>query len=136
MQKILFDIDYTLFDTDIMRKKVEQNCIDLIGCSLQEFQKAEKAYIKKLTTAVEFTTLGFSMHLAKSLNSDSTQIHKIFTGSKIYQECSYGDVNRTIRKLHNLNYSLGIFSEGDVEFQNQKLDSLNINQYLGTWFLS
>lgn len=124
---VLFDIDHTVFDTNLYRKNLYKNLALEMGVDPHKFsQTAQVAYqnLRKntyyLDPAVFLNTI-----LNKSENStDLKKLESIFWENALYESCIYPDVKQTFKYLNSKNITVGIFSTGDLKHQKIKIDSL------------
>lgn len=123
---LLFDIDYTLFDTDIFRN------ISLIEIATQ-YRLEESAVRQFYATYREGTQapIGINMkhfteHIGKEFGlSPDLLFATVMHTEKLYRNSLYPDTLSTLTLLAK-DYSLGIFSQGYREFQENKLKQCGI----------
>ncbi len=126
---VLFDIDYTIFDTNLFRKNLypllakkigvlyDQKFIFLVKQIEEECKKSLGHYDSKM----------FLSKLVKELNTSIAveDLEKTFWNNKIISDCLYEEVQDVFEKLAEIeNISLAIFSTGEVDFQTQKIAAI------------
>lgn len=124
---ILFDIDYTLFNTDKFR--------DLTYPRLQEILQQEdnphyhekiKHIEKALIATGGYEPVGFGRLLmeALSIKGKNKQLEALFYDEELYKKCLYPEVTLTIELLSKKNFTLGIVSKGEFSFQKRKIQPI------------
>lgn len=126
---LLFDIDYTLFDTDIFRgtslKEIALRC-NLDGKRVREFY-AE--YRKGDQNPAGINMKHFTEQIGKEFNLSPEFLFSIVMDTqKLYLDSLYPDAVATLALLSK-EYPLGIFSQGYREFQENKLRQCGIMPY-------
>jgi len=124
---ILFDIDYTLFDTDKYRKRTYPQLMKLLEQEdvpeyHQKVGKVEKELIQK-----GYESVAFARTLADALliKPERNKLKKIFYNKGLYKNCLYTEVISVLSKLYKKNdFILGIISKGEITFQNRKIESI------------
>lgn len=123
---ILFDIDYTLFDTELFREKLYkeiQNALCSLGIDSKTLAKAQQeAILEVREKAGYFNPKQFSLLLAKKLKLDKAEIiieDAIFTKAN-FRNNYYNEVKAVLKKLGN-SVKFGIFSKGHQVLQREKL---------------
>lgn len=128
---ILFDIDYTLIDTDKLRKLTNEKILKIVKISLQKLEKATEEFANTLKTSKEFSPQKYAQFLAKYFADAAIRkaVNNIFREPGIYQQATYPEVISVFKKLKQI-FRLGIYSEGVKEFQMNKLTLSGIIKYL------
>lgn len=126
---LLFDIDYTLFDTDIFRstslREIALRC-NLDGKRVREFY-AE--YRKGDQNPAGINMKHFAEQIGKEFNLSPTSLFSIVMDTqKLYRDSLYSDVIKILTILSK-EYPLGVFSQGYREFQENKLKQCGIISY-------
>lgn len=129
---ILFDIDRTLLDTDKLKDKIQNERLpELFGVTAQQLEPITNEYLSSLNSTVEFSPRVYTKLLVDKLDKDKQKAAlDIFLNNPIdFQTALFPEVISTLKKLHQKHY-LGIFSEGDLEFQKAKLKQSGIKKFL------
>ncbi len=120
---VLFDIDYTLFNTEEYRKNLystlssnlgyDKNTLDTIGHEIYEVVKKEQGY---------FDPKIFSEQLAFKIGKkeDAATIKEAIWDTKHFSNNLYEETGE-ILKILSKRATIGIFSQGYDEFQRAKL---------------
>jgi len=126
---LLFDIDYTLFNTDIFRR------ISLIEiatrCNLDEsaVRNFYAEYRKGTQAPIGINMKHFSKHIGKEFNLSPDFLFSIIMHThQLYLDSLYPDTIAVLSLLVK-DYHLGIFSQGYRSFQENKLKQCDIISY-------
>lgn len=130
---ILFDIDFTLLDTNLMVENLYMMVSHESGLTKNEVDGYHEKYIATLPHYTNFDFLKFVDLLPIEDNIKNNIQEKYQSSSDIYTK--YPDVDEVLSELKNKGYKLGIFSEGVSRFQETKLKNLHIDQYLEKEYL-
>lgn len=122
---ILFDIDITLIDSDIMDGLVEQRFSEISGTSLNKIKETDAAYFKTIESTKDFDIWEYSSFYGKTFNKNMQTYLDVFLEADIYKKCLYPDTISSLEKLSR-SHTLGIFSEGFDYFQLLKLESAGL----------
>lgn len=123
---ILFDIDYTLFDTALFREKLYKSIANALGYDLKKSSKdIDDMYDEIRTERGYFQPKIFSLQLARKLGreKDAQLIEKAIFAKDNFKNCLYKESIITIEKLSKI-ASVGIFSKGYNSFQRNKIEVL------------
>ena len=125
---ILFDIDYTLFDSRKYREKMFKDLLNKLGHKDSEFflKKVEETYFLSKEKGA-FIPAQFVNRLIKdfNLNYSSKDLEDILWKKKIFVECLYKEAEDVLRLLSkNKNIKIGIFSGGHDVFQRKKIEAI------------
>ncbi len=125
---ILFDIDRTLLDTDEFVNRLNRLVKRVSGLTYQQIRSKLDKYIETLPNVYYFSFVDFVnfLHLPSKHSIDIVREYK--TNRSLYPK--YGDVLPTLSKLKQLEYRVGIFSEGRPDFQKTKLANLDIDDFI------
>ncbi len=124
---IYFDIDSTLFTTNLFKKtKIDPQLEELLGVSLETLQESEKAYFTGLEKGTDFDFHNYCAFIAEKFNdvggsASKEQLEKLFEDQALYEGMVYPDVFPTLQLLQDRGDSIGIFSEGHTDFQTNKI---------------
>lgn len=128
---ILFDIDYTLFDAQIYRKLRDKNIAKHFNLDLSEVTKAGKEYSLSIGDRMNFSAKGLADYLGKKFGIDGSDIlNFVFSEPSHFKGAIYPDVIPAFQNLISQGHTLGIFSEGDIENQQNKLKHTGLLNYL------
>lgn len=129
---ILFDIDNTLIDTNLLRKNFAKKVKDL---HIEEniINKVNRKYINKLVKTSEYNPVKHLYYLKNDINASTWNqlINFFFSDDEFYKNTLYPDVVPTISSLSR-KYILGIFSEGNISFQINKLMKTHIKKFFNS----
>lgn len=125
---ILFDIDYTLFDTDKFRDLTYPKLMQLLEQEdTPEYHTKVKEVEKSLIKKAGYEPVAFAKELMEVLRIQPKheEIEKLFYNEKLYKECLYPEVHEVLLSLSkNPDILLGIVSQGTVSFQERKIASI------------
>lgn len=127
-QIALFDIDYTLFDTDTFIARYKSLLASHLAPMNEKdiAEAAQKAYDKTRSILGYFDSVYYSKEIVTLLNAPiepSELEKKVFTG-QLMKDSLYQETIPVMRKLHELGIVSGIFSTGDAGFQRKKIKPL------------
>lgn len=126
---ILFDIDYTLFNTDKFRDITYPKLMQLLRQEdLPQYHEEVKLIEKDLIKGGGYEPVIFARTLAKALQlqPEYDAISKLFYDEKLYDNCLYPEVKDVLNKLSKKeDFILGIISKGENTFQRRKIASIN-----------
>lgn len=129
---ILFDIDHTLLDTEKLRNKIQNKRLPaLFGITNQELVPITKEYLATLGSSIEFSPRAYCKFLADKLGkSKEKEAIDIFLNNPTdFYNSLFPDVIPTLQELYQKHH-LGIFSEGEPEFQRAKLKQSGVLKFL------
>ncbi len=129
---ILFDIDRTILDTEKMIKMFDNFLLEILdNPNYDEFKKVELDYFKTLANERYFNVPDYAQFLSDRFEKDATDsIVRIFYDSEykhIYSDCIFDESMKILEILEEWN--LGIYSEGTLDFQKNKFESMGIDRY-------
>ncbi len=126
---VLFDIDGVLFDTEKFGKLIRSKFVKILGVNEEELISANADYYSKLSERTDFDPRGITAYLSDRYEKDVSKLDGVFWGEEgIYQESLYPETREVLEKLKDQKV-LGIFSQGNEELQNRKLDASKIREY-------
>lgn len=121
---ILFDIDFTLIDTDKLRSLVSKNLIKVLGVDEATLAAVSDRYVETLSYFNDFNYDDYLLHLSAVFSADFAVLKEAtFTNEDIYRSILYPDTIPTLKDLQP-NFTLGLYSEGFVEFQSIKIGGI------------
>lgn len=123
---VLFDIDYTLFDTELFREKLYKSILNALQMDEKVLASASKQIIQKVRKEVGyFNPENFSRLLARKLKrekDEGTILNAIFKKQN-FRGNYYKETKHVMKKLSKI-AKIGIFSKGHDRLQRQKLYAL------------
>ncbi len=117
---ILFDIDYAILNTTLFKRNYRGRVAKLLNISIDEFCEKEKDYIQKEEGFTDFNPKEYIDFISKNYGVSTEDISKCFFEDDNFKGVVFMDVLGTLEDLSK-DYTLGIFSEGLVDFQLLKL---------------
>lgn len=127
---ILFDIDYTLFNTDLFRDLTYPQLRNILE---QEDTPQYHAVIKEVERSLikegGYEPVAFATLLSEVLKipAKRNEIEQLFYSKELYEQCLYPDVTFVIQQLSKSeDVQLGIVSKGEQTFQKRKIEALRL----------
>lgn len=123
---ILFDIDYTLFDTEIFREKLYDSISLALGIEKDKLTDKQQDAIRSIRSEVGyFHPEKFSHYLALSLNreKDEDKILKAIFKPENFLKVYYRETESVLKSLSG-KLPLGVFSKGYSSLQKEKIKKL------------
>ncbi len=128
---ILFDIDYTLFDAQKYRVLRNQNISKHFNLDLEQVKIAGDDYAESIGHRLNFTASGHADYLGERFGIHGTEIlNFVFSEPSHFKEALYPDVIPAFKDLKQRGLILGIFSEGHIENQQNKLKHTGVLEFL------
>ncbi len=134
---ILFDIDYTLINTDLLREAFMENLVHILQKDTRsdlgsiasalidiEMQLISEKGRFELNRYLEMIAHKYSM--SPNLRGD---LEKALTAPEMFKKSVYPEVWDVLKKLKG-KIPAGVFSAGDVDFQHRKLQLSGLSEYL------
>ncbi len=129
---ILFDIDGTLFNPENFGRLIRAEFTKILNITEEELMRANADYYARLETTTDFNPHDMSAHIASVFGADRKALDKIFwENTEIYRQSVYEDVHDSLKKLSQES-TIGIFSQGNEELQNRKIDCMEIRKFLSS----
>lgn len=126
---ILFDIDHTLVDTKKLRKYTKDSLIKSSLIRPGIFNAIEDRYIKRLNRFNRFEPNDYLKYISKHTHVSFSALQAASYGrNDIYKHSLFPHTVNVLQSLAK-NYVLGIFSEGDKDYQLSKLIKASIIRY-------
>lgn len=124
---ILFDIDKTIFDSHKYRIYRDEGLSSMLGISVMELAACGKAYQDQLLHRRLYDPHGHAQWIATyfGVNEDIV-FNAVYGQPDCFQKAVYDDVFPTLHQLHRQEVGIGIFSEGNMFHQRQKLEKTGI----------
>jgi len=126
---ILFDIDHTLINTDIIKKKTINDICKYFKVDEDKVKKAKDKYINSLNYVNDLNPNEMLEAIGEELNLSLIDLKKIYYNPKIFLESIYPETIRTLKSVDKEKYVLGIYSEGWDFFQKYKLESTGLIKF-------
>lgn len=120
---VLFDIDYTLFNTAIFREKLYAAISKALNINVDELKSVQQEVMDAVVKENGyFNPEKFSIALAKKLNreSDYEIIKNALLKTDNFENNYYNETLNILKKL-SADLTVGIFSKGFTDFQNEKI---------------
>jgi len=122
MSCILFDIDNTLIDTgQLVNQGFKPALQKFLGVDDSDFTIANETYWQTLADSTDFSPESYSTFLAKRYSQDQAALLEIIYTPEWYTQNIFSEVIETLQTLAP-SHRLGIFSQGNDEYQRQKLE--------------
>lgn len=119
---VLFDIDYTLFDSDTFRKKVYQAISEVIG--EDNADRLHSLYAGIVDEYGYFNPQVFFKRVAKNLsNKDKAKLRKTIWRKENFEGNFFRETITVLSRLIPIT-RVGIFSKGDSTWQRAKLSAI------------
>ncbi|MEI7579902.1 MAG: HAD hydrolase-like protein [bacterium] len=133
---ILFDIDFTLFDTDIFMYARDAYLAKLLQKDLKIAVNYRVEYFQTLTNRREFDPKEFCQFIAVNEYISATTLYQqMYEEKSLYQQALYPEVKEVLTKFQKQNYQIGIFSEGIESFQLNKLRFCEIFDFFDSEYI-
>lgn len=131
---ILFDVDKTLIDTNLLIKsQVYLELQKLLNISTQELEQRELLYQNSLEKYTDFEPLSFIKSVSQQ--DDVTELaSKTILNRTFHEQAVYDDVIPTLAELSE-QYTLGVFSEANLNWQRQKLELSGLHHFFAPEFI-
>jgi FMN phosphatase YigB (HAD superfamily) len=128
MNLILFDIDNTLLDTPSYADAAFARMRQILGMSESELSQKKDAFYQTLHETTDFTPQSFIDFLHISTQEQRAQLLECWQDVSVLKECLFADFTRNLERFRASSV-LGIFSQGDLKFQLQKLQLIGLYSY-------
>lgn len=126
---ILFDIDYTLIDCDIIKKKPIENVARNFGIEIEKINDARDKYYEGLKSTSDIDPDELLGVIQKQTGIPLVELKKNYYDPTIYIESLYPGVKETIEEINLDKFQLGVFSEGRDYYQKFKLEASGLLPY-------
>jgi len=125
---ILFDIDDTLIEVHRMSKMLYQQMANKAGITLEEVVAAKERYKLTIEKTSDYKPDDLMVFVYHDLKTETSKQINPFAERKNYKESLFPEVKTVLEKLKK-NYILGIFSEGFMEYQSDKIKLSGLNKF-------
>jgi FMN phosphatase YigB (HAD superfamily) len=122
---ILFDIDYTLYNTGHFIGLVNPLITSALNITPEILSQTLKDYLNTLTKSTDFLPADFLRILANNYSFSYQKLHDIYFKPELYKSSLFPDTIPALQKL-SPDFTLGIYSEGFQDFQTAKLKNCEI----------
>lgn len=123
---ILFDIDYTIFNTQRYKKNTSAYICTTFHISEEDMKLFDADYRSKVHNPAGVNMKDYMEKMADRFSLSSDSLYQLLMDtSEIFTETLYPDVLPTLSHLAQ-HYVLGVFSQGHFTFQENKLIKTNI----------
>jgi beta-phosphoglucomutase-like phosphatase (HAD superfamily) len=127
---VLFDLDNTLFDVHaLFEKQIKPLLAKLSAKSPQEVEVAVQEYFQGLPEETHFQLKSFEAQVAAKLGIDPSELAAKLAEPNIYQVSLFPEVIAVLTKFRELGWTLGIFSQGDENWQGTKIEKSGLNVF-------
>jgi phosphoglycolate phosphatase-like HAD superfamily hydrolase len=126
---ILFDIDQTLFNTPQFIKVMRQQLAEVLKISPQELEDVIEKYLTDLPHAADFSPNHYLAFMAKKYHADLTKLEAIMYDKTNFGSALFPETLSVLLRLKEEKYPLGLYSEGVLEWQTNKLKANNILEF-------
>lgn len=127
---VLFDIDFTLFDTGKFDSRMTEKFIEISGMSEEDYMIMQAGYLSYIGEVRRFKHSELIDLVSQKSGVAKEEFFKEVRNTENYKDCVFKDVRPTFKKLKQMGVHLGIFSEGALFLQLQKLLALDLSDYL------
>lgn len=132
---ILFDIDHTIIDTRKLRKYTKDSLIKAALIKPSILNTIEKKYSDSLTELNQFEPNNYLKYISKFTHASFSTLQVASYGrDDLYKKSLFSNTVKVLKSLSR-SYFLGIFSEGDKNYQISKLVKASIIQYFNTNYI-
>lgn len=132
---ILFDIDDTIINTVLFRTIQDETLANYLGVDDLEVKKIRSDYYYSLEKGSDFFIDDYLKLVAKKYHYNFTELKEVFFNQRNIQLCLYEEVFNVLKKLKNLGFTLGTFSEGWEDFQRFKLERNHLIDFFDKKYL-
>jgi len=114
---VYFDIDSTVFTTDLFKKtRIDPALSELLAVPVEVITKIEKQYFTGLTKGTDFKYQEYVAFLAEKVTSSNqvtvAQLITLFENPALYTDMLYPDVVPIFSELKLRGIPMGVYSEG------------------------
>lgn len=117
---ILFDIDGTLIDASLIGDMVYSKISEVSGLDERKIREIKDEFRLKVTG---YHVTDLVDYISQKSGINLTSLKNFLDSESIYSTYIYDDVRDVLSKLSEDN-NLGIFSDGDLNYQNKKISSI------------
>jgi FMN phosphatase YigB (HAD superfamily) len=126
---LYLDIDSTLLNTrKLFRERIRPALLEYLRVEDKELASIEEQYRSGLEKSTDFNPTHYLELLAQSFQVPLEEVSQIFFTPGFFREAVFLDVEPVLELLAR-KYQLGIYSEGHVVFQTQKLELSGLSKW-------
>ncbi len=132
MVQLLFDIDQTLLDADKYNAGLRRRFAAILNCTEDEiFHIRKDEYVASLANMNDFNPHDLVTFLLKHFPTASrAELEAVyFATPEVYSQGLYDEAIPVLRGLSQ-DYKLGIYTEGNLEYQWMKFNSFGISELI------
>ena len=126
---ILFDIDKTLLDTDLMRELLKEGLAQTLGVSENEIAEVFLEYGNSLSDNTAFHPEELLKLFSTRFHTPLEQLRDAFYEPSRFQRALYPEALEVLSKLRNQGYTLGLYSQGELAWQEHKMLVNNLMEF-------
>lgn len=126
---ILFDIDMTLLNTDILKALLKQSLAQALQKSEAEITDCFVEYASTLPDHTSFQPEGFLKLVSQKFHAPIEKLRDIFYEPTRFQKALYPEVIEVLSALRNQGYTLGLYSQGALAWQEHKILVNNLMEF-------
>lgn len=131
---ILFDIDDTLIEVHKMSKMLYQQMANMAGITLEEVIAAKERYKLTIEKTSDYKPDDLMVFVYDDLKTETLKQTNPFTEEAYYEESLFPEVKIVFEKLKK-DYILGIFSEGFIDYQSNKIKLSGLDKFFDKNFI-
>lgn len=124
---ILFDIDRTIFDTEVLGENVYKNIAETTNKTINEIDVINQDYKNGLESKTDFNSDDFLKLVADKTGTDLEILNQAVFEPENF--VLYPEVLEILKKLFSQGYLLGVYSEGVLEWQKKKIILTKVIDY-------
>lgn len=125
---VLFDVDKTLIDTGVLFKKfVISELVKQLGITENQYAEKEAAYKQSLEKYTDFEPISFLKSISHLEDVTKLASQTLFNRN-FHEQSVFTDVIPTLAELSE-SYTLGVFSEANLAWQQQKLELAGLHHF-------
>jgi FMN phosphatase YigB (HAD superfamily) len=124
---VLFDIDYTLFDTDAYRQILYPQLAQELGVSEEDLLRFRKEFEPEMKATIGHYSPDFFLQRIQTIGKNKISLEKleeIFWNKVMYSDVLNTQLLDVLTSLQKENISIGILSTGDKRHQLAKIESV------------
>jgi len=108
--------------------------VNALGITLEEYRDTQNGYLNTLEKSTDFLPVKYLRHIAHTYSYPFQKLHDIYYNPELFRASLYPDTIPALDKL-KLKNTLGIYSEGNHDFQITKLKLSGIFDYFDPNFI-
>ncbi|MDP2649290.1 MAG: HAD family hydrolase [bacterium] len=131
MKIVLFDIDYTLYDVSHFDKNFYKKLEKIVNIDEDIIRKKSIEFIKQVIEEENYLNIDKYLNLLLEFfgeHKKKKDVKKILYNELFFKNGFYQEVEKTLNYLKKI-AKIGIFSQGDEEFQWAKIDQSGLKHF-------